>query len=151
MRKLDRYLQLFSIAFTFVIASSFSILEEANPEHLFVIGNSPTVKSSLTEKELHDILFYEKRVWDQGEPIVIAVMNDRHPTYDLVAKDLYQKTGKEVRLIWLEAVLQTAAESPKKFHYEEDLVEFVSKTPGSIGFISKKTKPTNVKTLNIND
>jgi hypothetical protein len=150
MRKLVRYKSILFLCITALLISAFSFLDEADPENIYVIGNS-SVKSSLSQAELHDILYSDKREWSEGQPIVIAVMDSQHPTFKLFAEDLYKLPSNQVSRIWLKAIMQKKAEVPVDFTSEEELLDFVIKTPGSIGFISKKTEPKNVKRIKIND
>jgi hypothetical protein len=150
MQRQIRYIKLFSLVSFLMTMSSFIVLEDADPENIYVIGNS-SVKSSLSQTELHDILYSDKREWSEGKPIVIAVMDSQHPTFKLFAQDLYKLPSNQVSRIWLKAIMQKKAEVPVDFTSEEELLEFVIQTSGSIGFISKKTEPLNVKRIQIND
>ena len=143
------HLLIFSLV-TSVMVSAYTFYYEADPENIYVIGNS-SVKPSLSQQELHDILYSNKREWSEGNPIVIAVMDSERPTFKLFAQDLYQLPSNQVSRIWLKAIMQKKAEVPVDFKSEEELLEFVVKTPGSIGFISKQTDPKNAKRIKIND
>ena len=149
MHKLITYIKLFSLSTAFLASSSFILLDEANPENLYVVRNS-SVKSSLTESEFHDILFTKKSQWSDGKPIVVACMFDRHPSYQILAKDLYKLTPTLVNKIWLKASMNGKG-TLLTFNLESDLLAYVENTPGAIGFILKEDKYANVKRININD
>ena len=77
-------------------------------------------------------------------------MFDRHPSYQILAKDLYKLTPTLVNKIWLKASMNGKG-TFLTFNLESDLLEYVENTPGAIGFILKEDKYANVKRININD
>ena len=88
---------------------SFDIVLDVDYENIDVIGNYSTVKSSITEKELQEILHSKKREWGTNKPIIIAFMEDHHLTYKFMAEDIYHLPVNQVKKIWVIAVMQEDA------------------------------------------
>lgn len=95
MRKLIKHIQWLSFSLVLITSTFFTVLDDINSDNLFIIGNSSTVKSSLSKEELKEILYAKRQKWNDGNPIKIALMHDIHPTYLLIAKDLYELSPGE--------------------------------------------------------
>lgn len=59
------------------------------------------------------------------------------------------KSPVSLIVIWRGLVLSGQATMPKTFNSEEELVRYVARTPGAIGYIDKSTPHDGVKVLTI--
>lgn len=130
-----------------ILSSFFSV--PSITQELVVIGHSSTVKSTISETELNEILKAERIKWNNGKTIVIALMKFNEPTGKLTAKELYKTTGNEMNRFWMGIQFEDKADGPKNFTSEEELVNYVAKTPYAIGVIAKQTNIGNAKKINI--
>jgi hypothetical protein len=61
------------------------------------------------------------------------------------------ETPDEFRIRWRKAVFTGQGSMPKEFLSESALLEYVSVTPGAIGYVSRVNNPDVVKVLTIYD
>ena len=111
-----------------------------------IIANPDVPVDSLTKNKLLDLYTGEVRKWDNNKPII---------TYDLKPKleirdeffRLLGKTSSRMKSIWLKKMLAGEGDPPMALDSENSLIKKIAKTPGAIGFVSKKNVDDSVKII----
>ena len=118
---------------------------------VLIITNPDTELSSLKKKEVKDIFTGKKTLWNGSGKIIIAVLKNS----DVHREFLWQfvrKTPAQFRNYWRRKVFTGEGKLPKFFNNEAELVDFVARTKGAVGYISSPSPPDkNVKTISILD
>ena len=121
--------------------------EETSPAKGFVVIAHPSVPADqLSRQELHDLYHLEWNRWEDGSLVVLLDMKKEGPARDIFYEYL-GRSGREVKRIWMRAVLSGEGQAPKIVRDEEDMLKRVSTTPGAIGYLPLDLVTTQVKVL----
>lgn len=103
---------------------------------MVVIANPATPLSSLKKREVRDIFTGKKTRWKKGSAkIIIAVLEDSD-LHRRFLRRYVKKTPSQFRNFWRKKVFTGEGKSPKTFKRETDLIKFVAKTKGAVGYSS---------------
>jgi len=118
---------------------------------LTVIGNNLGSKS-FTEQQIIDAFKAKNNFWSNGKALAVCLPETKTSDANLICSKIYAKTVSEVQKFWLSQVFQGRSRSPHFFETDQEMIDFVAKTPGAIGaFVNDKNiaVPTEL-TLQIN-
>ena len=132
--KLSR-LRLSGHGFIFLILLIANIAH-AQQDSLTVIANHKGAPKAMSFKELKAVFKGEKKRWRDGTKIVITLMKTSTPAGAMTTKKVYQMATDELNRYWVTMVFRGQAKAPRSVDSEEELVKFVTKTPGAIGVVS---------------
>jgi ABC-type phosphate transport system substrate-binding protein len=115
---------------------------------VIIIGNKKLPVDTLTISDIRDIFQRKKTVWDNGEKIVIALLEGGR-THEAFIRYYIHKTPAQYHRYWKKQVFSGRGVPPITFRSEKSLMAHVALTNGAIGYISSKFKPTGVKVIQI--
>lgn len=106
---------------------------------LKIIANPGVKTLELKKKDIRDIYTGVTKIWETDGKVIIAILegSELHKQF---LEEYVNKTPIQFRNYWREKVFTGEGESPKPFKTEEELIEFVAKTRGAIGYISSPTE-----------
>jgi hypothetical protein len=105
---------------------------------LTIIGNN-LGSSSLTELQVKDAFKAKNNFWPNGKTLTVCLPETNSSDASDVSRKIYGKTVSEVQKFWLSQVFQGRSRSPVFFESDEELIAYVTKTPGAIGaFLNEK-------------
>lgn len=93
-------------------------------------------KSELSVDELKNVFKPKFNKWPNGVAVVIVLPGQASALKEGVASDIYNSTFSGVQKYWLSLVFQGRFDAPYFFDSDEEVIRFVSKTKGAIGFVS---------------
>jgi ABC-type phosphate transport system substrate-binding protein len=128
MNRLKLILILFGLAAFFKPEDSFS-------QDFLVVGNDTGI-TSLTNSELISIFKPKNNRWENNRPVIIVLPGAGSVISDAVARQVYGKSFVAVQKYWLSLVFQGRYNAPYFFNTDEEVLNFVKKNPGAIGFVS---------------
>lgn len=128
MKKLNYILVFLGLTLFFKPQTSFS-------QEFLVVGNDTGV-SSLTNSELVSIFKPKNNRWENNRPVIIVLPGTGSPISEAVARQVYGKSFVAVQKYWLSLVFQGRFNAPYFFNTDEEVLNFVRKNPGAIGFVS---------------
>jgi ABC-type phosphate transport system substrate-binding protein len=105
---------------------------------LTIIGNK-TGKVQLKPQEVRDIFRAKATTWPNKISVTIAIPSPQANAAEPVARLIYGTKPASVQKFWLLQVFQGRATPPNFFDTDQELIQFVQKTPGAIGVISGST------------
>lgn len=106
-----------------------------------VVANEKTAPANLSGDDIKAIFLGAKTAWDGGGKIAVAVLSEG-PVQEKFLADQVGKPPSAFATHWKRLVFTGKASMPKQFAKEEDLLDFVAKTEGAIGFVADgKTAP----------
>ena len=112
-----------------------------------VIAHQEVPVDSISKDQLLDFYTGDVLSWpSSGLEVVVCDLRLKSDVKD----DFYDYLGKSssrMRSIWLKRKLAGEGDPPVFFQTEEELLEHVSNTPGSIGFMHPSKVTSNVKVL----
>jgi hypothetical protein len=96
--------------------------------------------TSMTNAKIQRVFTGKETLWKNGKTVVICLPGTKSAKAQEVYTKVYNKSVKEVQKFWLSLVFQGRAKSPVFFDSEQEMVDFVKRTPGAIGVFSADKK-----------
>jgi len=111
-----------------------------------VIANPSVPIDSLDRSDLLDLYSGDKKIWSDGQPVVVLDLKPRSGLKDAFYKYL-GKSSSRMKALWLKKKLSGEGDPPASFENEALLLEHLKETPGAIGFVGFSFANETVKTL----
>lgn len=115
-----------------------------------IIGNSAIQESAISKSDVKRIFLGKMKKWTNGEKIKPAVLK-KGKTHQAFIETFVEKTLSTFATYWKRALFEGTGIPPKSFTSEENIIRYVSNTPGAIGYVSTETELGDVKIFSINE
>ena len=106
-------------------------------QDVVMIINPGNETQSLTPKDLQKIYLNKKTRWRSGNHIVSVTLKSGAVHGEFVRQYL-RKDVRQFSTFWKRLLFTGKGVPPTSFTKEEEVVAFVAKTPGAIGYVSRK-------------
>lgn len=128
-----------------------SIVQGAAAEETYsIIIHATNPTASLSSAEVMNMFLGKKVSWDDGKKIEIVTLKDSAIHQEFL-KDYVKKTPQQFLCYWRQMLFAGKGAIPKTCDSEAEAVDFISKTPGSIGYVSTASSSApGVKGIQIN-
>jgi ABC-type phosphate transport system substrate-binding protein len=136
---------LFTLFLVFAVAAGSSFAQSFK-----VIVNSSNPVSSLSKKEASDYFLKKKAKWPNGNPVIPVDLSSGSSVREAFSQHVHGKSTSAVRNFWQQAAFSGAGTAPSEKASDNDVIEFIKKTPGAIGYVSAGANTSNVKVLTLN-
>ena len=105
--------------------------------------------SSISQDKLRAIYSMRTRVWSDGTPITVFILNPDSTVHrDFCLKKL-EIFPYQLQRVWDVMVYSGTGQSPINLNSEAEMVREISLTPGAIGYISDTGVTDNVKIIDL--
>lgn len=111
-----------------------------------VVSNVSISENSIKESDIRDIFTWEKRKWSDGTPVTFALLVNKS-TYKAFIHKYFGMSVKRYEQIIRNEIYINNYRPPKCFKTDEKLIQYVSETPGAIGFVSREHDTFLVKPI----
>ena len=111
-----------------------------------VIANKTVQVKDFDRTQLLDIYSGEIRLWDDGRPIIVFDLKPNGGIRDTFYGFLGKSTSR-MKSLWMKKMLLGEGDPPIAVESEQEMLERVATTDGSIGFIGMTKTETDVKIL----
>lgn len=115
---------------------------------LVLIGNPSLRESTLRKKDVKNIYLGKKRVWKDGTKIVFAIQTEKD-LLKLFLKEYVGKSPSQYDNFWRNRIFSGKGSSPLTFDGNQEMINFVSKTKGAIGYVSAGSNLEDIKTISV--
>lgn len=115
-------------------------------ENLILIGNT-TGYTSMSWKMVGSIFRGESTFWKNGAPVTIVLPGNTLSYSVDVANYVYGSSVPGMQKFWLSLVFQGRSKPPIFLNTEQEIIDFISRNPGSVGFVSASAKSKCVDLL----
>jgi len=112
--------------------------EEKKKQQTVLIVNPKLTVEDMTKKHLADIFLGKKTQWPDKTPVVFVMLKGG-AVHKQFLKDFVGKTESQFKTYWKKQVFTGKAKMPKDFKTEKELIAYVTKTKGAIGYVSPKS------------
>ncbi len=123
----------------FIIPSFFYIPPSFGTE---IIANSNLSQEKLSIREVRSIFSLKLRQWRTGERVIVVSYSDEDGSeeaqHEQFCKNVLKIFPHQLQLAWDRATYSGIGIPPKKVDSEEQMIEFISKTKGAIGYIDSE-------------
>ena len=123
-----------------VIASAIPAMAEET-----VLVNGASTVADLSEDDLKDYYLGKKASWPDGSKVVVVVLKDGASHEKLMGK--LGKSSSQFTTGWKKLVFTGKGAMPEQVGSEDELVAFVAKTPGAIGYADAGKVKDGVKAV----
>lgn len=113
---------------------------------LSVIGNK-TGMAQMNAQQARNLFRAKTTTWPNKLSVTIALPSPKSSSSELVARIIYGTRPSAVQKFWLSLVFQGRATPPNFFDTDQELIQFIQRTPGSIGVVSSATPLPNTVLL----
>ena len=110
-----------------------------------IILNGASPLAELTEDDLKDYYLGKKTHWPDGSKVVVVVLKDG-ASHESLMKRL-GKSSSQFTTGWKKLVFTGKGAMPEQVGNEDELVSFIAKTPGAIGYADNGKAKEGVKAI----
>lgn len=100
-----------------------------------IIVNKTVNVTQLDRETVERIFLGKKSQWSDGTKVIPAVLKSGNVHKQFVKKYL-DRDASQFSTYWKQAIFTGRGVPPKSFETEAELIDFVSETPGAIGYVS---------------
>jgi len=136
--------------FIFFICFIPFIMTEINPSFasIIIIVNNNVPVEELDSNTISDIYLGNISKWENGDTIRITMLK-KGKTHEKFVQEIINVSSTRLKNFWKKIVFTGTGNYPKIIIQEDDLVNYVSKTKGAIGYINNSTSHDDVKVISI--
>jgi len=118
---------------------------------ILIISNKNVSETSLSEKYVRDIFLGKRVQWQDHSTIHVFVMKDPK-ICELFLKQYIHKSKSQWKAYWKQMVFTGRGLPPKSANTKAELINFIARTKGAIGFVytdglPDSTEKSSVKIL----
>jgi hypothetical protein len=113
-----------------------------------VIANSSVGASSISADELKGVFLATKTSLSDGSHVE-PVLEKGGATHEAFIKEYLGKTDASLQTYYRSLVFTGKASMPKMLGTDADVVGYVAKTKGAVGYVGSDADTTSVKTLEV--
>jgi ABC-type phosphate transport system substrate-binding protein len=114
-----------------------------------VIVNENNSTASLTAKEASDFFLKKKTKWPSGTAVMPVDLSSNSSVREAFSQKIHGKGTAAIRNFWQQAAFSGAGTAPSEKASDADVIEFVKKNPGGIGYVSSGASVAGVKVIDI--
>ena len=121
----------------------------AQDAELKIIGNAGTTPDSISKSDIARVFLKKKTKWPDGRP-AIPVGQTRAP--ELRTEFSNEILGMSLDMVeshWQAQVFSGRGTPPKVLNGDADVVDYVRRTPGAVGYVSAAADTSSVTVLKI--
>ncbi|ABW67802.1 hypothetical protein [Desulfosudis oleivorans] len=121
----------------------------AQSETVYVIANINVADTSLTQTEIQNIYLGKKDKWNDNQKVNFTALADG-PCHEVFLKQYVGRSDFQFQNYWKKQIFTGQGQPPKSFASDAELIDYVSRTSGAIGYSCTQPDTGKVKTLTIN-
>ena len=138
------------VAFGLALVAAAPLAARETPDFI-LIANPLRPESSLTREEASRIFLRKQRAWrsgDEAHPIDQGAGSDIH---DWFCRTVHQRPPEALLQFWDQQVIYGRGWPPQTAQSDAEVVEYVARTPGAIGYVHASARLAGVKPLTLVD
>lgn len=101
----------------------------------------PSNPQTMTKSLARAIFAGRMRTWPNGNPIRIVIMPEDKEVHEHFCRNILDVFPRQLRRSWDRGIYSGISEGPTIFDSEREILDFVSKNPGAIGYINSSIQP----------
>lgn len=116
-----------------------------------IIVNSDNKVSSLSAKDVSALFLKKKTQWSNGTKVVPVVLNDEASATAAFDKQILNRSAAAVHAYWQQEIFSGRSVPPAEKAADDEVVAFVQKNPGAIGYISATAAHSGVNVVKVTE
>jgi len=117
-------------------------------QEVFIVANKSVSISQLNPAEIRELFTGTKSRFSDGSRAVPVLLKGG-PVHEVFLHRQVGDTPEEFRMRWRKLVFTGQGSMLREFASEAAMLEYVSVTPGAIGYVSRVVDPDAVKILSV--
>ncbi len=113
-----------------------------------IIANSSVRADSISADELKGVFLEHTNSLEDGSHVE-PVMEKGGPTHEAFVRDYLEKSDAALQIYYRSLVFTGRGSMPKSVSSDAEVVTYVAKTKGAIGYVATGTSAVGVKTLEV--
>lgn len=105
--------------------------------------------NALSRQELLAIFTMRQRIWADGTPITVFIVDQNSDLHARFCKELLRVFPHQLRTIWDRLVYSGSGTAPISVKSEQVLVEKLAATPGGIGYVESADSGSSIKIIDV--
>ena len=143
MRKLKQ-----SVLVLLVVLAAAALLGAGDGSYQVIVNPSNPV-DSLSARYVKDLFLGRVKSWDHGGKVAPVDLGAESGARQAFSKSVLGKSMNAVRSYWQQRIFSGRGVPPPELGSEREVVSFVRRTPGAIGYVSSSASVGGVKTIEI--
>ena len=132
-----------------VLGASLALLAGgARAADYLIVANPAVPVSAVSKEDLKNILLGNKASWDGGGAIKLALLTEGS-VHETVIQAVASRSADQFDKYWKKLVFTGKSVAPDTFKTEAELLAFVAKTPGAVGYAAAGAATDGVKVLKV--
>jgi hypothetical protein len=132
----------------FVLLSVFSIVPAVSAQDVVLIANSDVSVDAIAASDVKNIFLGKKSDWGNGSKITFFT-TAQVETQKVFLKSYVGKSINQYKRFWKKQVFTGKGKMPRSSANDQEMVNLVTSTGGTIGYIAAGTDLGNAKILSI--
>ena len=140
----------FRVGFVSVIALLVLVASAAAQDGSFrVIVNSSNPSGSLRSAYVSKLFLGKTRRWDHGTVVALVDLSASSSVRAKFSKSVHNKSVRAVKSYWQQMIFSGRGVPPPELHSDAEVVAYVQRNPGAIGYVSSSASLNKVKVVEI--
>jgi len=135
----------FLITFAFLLISG-----GLHAQSFKVVVDSGNPITSLTRSEASDLFLKKKTKWVNGTTVFPVDLISGSKVREDFSQQIHGKGVATIRAFWKQAVSSGKVSAPPEKANDAEVIDFIKKNPGAIGYVSSTTNSAGLKVVKIN-
>lgn len=115
-----------------------------------VIVNQSNTVSSLTAKEISHYFLKKETKWTNGDAVVPVDLSAKSGVREDFSNNIHGKSVSAIKSYWQQYVFAGKGTPPIEKNTDAEVVDFVKRNAGAIGYVSANADVSGVKVLTVN-
>jgi len=135
-----------------LITAGFMIVAALNviASDVKIIGNISVKADSISTSELKSVFLLQRRTLKDGSAVV-PVLEKSGTTHEAFLRQYLDRGSEEIRTYYQGLVFTGKGSMPKELNSDAEVVAYVTRTKGAIGYVSGVASTEGVKVLAVSD
>ncbi len=125
--------------------------DDTPPLIVRTVVNAGLSQDSISKQGLRAIFKMRLKRWNDGTPIRVFVLEDRHDLHRNFCKQVLNIFPHQIRRIWDQAIYSGSGQAPTLLKSKQEMLDTVASTPGAIGYMNTEDIIEGIKLLNFTD
>jgi len=130
----------------FIIAAALNVIAG----DVKIISNVSVKADSISASELKSVFLLQRRTLKEGSAVV-PVLEKSGATHEAFLRQYLDRGSEEIRAYYQGLVFTGKGSMPKELNSDAEVVAYVAKTKGAIGYVSGPASTEGVKVLVVSD
>jgi len=129
-----------------------AIVVAAQDDAFIVVVHESNSTTAMTTKELSRLFLKKDETWPDGTKVTAADLSPDSPVRAAFTTVVHGRKVSAIKSYWQRQIFAGKAVPPMEFTSENDVLSFVSMTPGSVAYVSaSKSLRDGVKVLEVRE